>query len=41
MLCDFLRFGGELALVHRVAIVIDDAKIDGASRDIQPDIVAL
>jgi hypothetical protein len=41
MLCDFVRIGGKLAFVRYLPIVIDDADIDAASRDIQPDKMAL
>lgn len=41
MLRDLLRVGGKFAFVHDVTVVIDCAEIDGASRDIQPDKMAL
>ena len=41
MLSDLLRIGSELSFVSDADVLIDDAEIDGAGRDIQPDIVAL
>ena len=40
MLSDLLRIGSELSFVSDADVLIDDAEIDGAGRDIQPDIVA-